>query len=707
MGASLSKFLRWDDTVSPGASTAIFSPPIQNSGPSLFQGAQNPTINGGIFIQNTQQVEVTSLQNQEYLQKVLDFLSLVNFRSIQQENLGKWAPGTLAWLLESSMFQFWIDSQCGILWGTGMPGAGKTILASVAIEHLQGLAKTSTDICITFVYCRYTEPMKVRDILAALVRQLLERFPHLLCVVEPMYAKHHLEKTKPTQSELINTIRDIYSRFRIAFLFIDGLDEALYDEQFDLLDTLRSVPANVFITSRPLVRLKDVLQNVEFFNIAAKGEDIELLVFLHISRNPDLRQVLAGDEDRETVINKICESSCGMFLHASLMVEAVRHCTSSLRVMEKLDKLPVKLDALYDEAFERIEMQPEEHAALAKRVLLWLAYAYRPLTVEEMRYAVASDPKVDWATPENLIPESLLVSVCCGLVIVEDKEDILSEWVNLTDLSSRIVRLVHYTALDAVKRVFEKWEMSPHCLLAELCVERIVDCGVPSGRYSYEPDPTWAWLVQPPLQNYAYESWHLHAAESIQCPAPPDARPVASVLRFLATCEAFPALDLNDIGERLIFDNFTAPIHVVTFYHLPALLPLIDGQTNERTRLGRSALSLAAWRNDAVMAGLLLSLDGIDVNMQDDDGNTALMVAAGRGSAHVVKTLLCDPRTDAHKRNKEGQTALHCAVHGAGSSGHVEAALHLLAVPGIDLGEVVKDEPPFTSILSPYTPYGV
>ncbi|KAH6879954.1 hypothetical protein BKA70DRAFT_1473926 [Coprinopsis sp. MPI-PUGE-AT-0042] len=362
--------LTWDDTVVAGAPASAGSPPIQNSGPSLFQGAQNPTINGGIFIQTTHQLEVTSFQNQEYLRKVLDFLSPVNFRSIQQENLSKWAPGTFTWLLESSMFQFWLDSQCGILWGTGMPGAGKTILASVVIEHLQELAKASTDICVTFVYCRYTEPMKVRDILAALVRQLLERFPHLLSIVEPIYAKHDLEKTKLSQSELINVIRDIYSRFRIAFLFIDGLDEALYDEQFDLLDTLKSIHANVFITSRPLVMLKDVLRNVEFFDIAAKGEDIELLVSQHINRSLELQEVLSADEQRGIVIKKICESSCGMFLHASLMVEAIRHCTSSRHVMEKLDKLPAKLDLLYDEAFERIDMQPEEHAALAKRVLL-------------------------------------------------------------------------------------------------------------------------------------------------------------------------------------------------------------------------------------------------------------------------------------------------------------------------------------------------
>ncbi|KAH6879952.1 hypothetical protein BKA70DRAFT_1473924 [Coprinopsis sp. MPI-PUGE-AT-0042] len=675
MGAAFSTWARWDDTVVQQV-LATETPPIQTSGPTFHQNAQGTQnfaapVSGGTFIQINQ-------RDPERLRKVLDFLSLVNFRTIQQENLGKWTPGTIKWLLQSSMFQAWLATQYAILWGTGMPGAGKTILASVVIKDLQALAQASTDICVAFVYCRYTEPMKVRDILAALVRQLLERWPHLLPEVEPLYAQHKLERTKPTQGELIDAIRKICSGFRMAYLFIDGLDEALYDEQFDLLDTLKTVPANFFFTSRPLVRLKAVLPNAEFFDIAARNEDIELLVSQHINRNLDLQQVLATDGQRESVIKKICKSSCGMFLHASLMVEAIRHCTSSRRVMEKLDMLPAKLDVLYDEAFKRIETQPEEHVALAKRVLLWVAYAYRPLTVQEMRYAVASDPKVDWATPENLVPESLLVSVCCGLIIVEDKDNV-NLWLNFTKVADRVVRFVHYTALDAVKRVFKQCQTPPHCLLTELCVERLIFCGVPSGQKL-------SWHSKPPIQNYAHESWYLHARESIQCPAQPNARPVASILRFLSMCNAFPVFNLNDgVAGLPVSDKFTEPIHVVTFYYrLLALLPLVDSQVNKRTEMGRSAISLAAWRNDTVMVEQLLKLDGIDVNLKDDVGNTALMVAALRGSAEVVKTLLLDPRIDIHKHNKEGETALHFALSG-GSRGHIEVAWRLFDIPGIDI----------------------
>ncbi|KAH6891554.1 hypothetical protein BKA70DRAFT_850720 [Coprinopsis sp. MPI-PUGE-AT-0042] len=664
MGAAFSTWARWDDTVVQQV-LATETPPIQPSGPIFHQNAQGTQnfaapISGGTFIQINE-------RDPEHLRKVLDFLSLVNFRTIQQENLGKWTPGTIKWLLQSSMFQTWLETQYAILWGTGMPGAGKTVLASVVIKHLQTLAQASTDICVVFVYCRYTEPMKVRDILAALVRQLLERFPHLLSVVEPLYAQHKLERTNPTQGDLIDAIRKICSGFQMAYLFIDGLDEALYDEQFDLLDTLKTVPANFFFTSRPLVRLKAVLPNAEFFDIAARNEDIELLVSQHIDRNLDLQQVLATDGQRESVIKKIYESSRGMFLHASLMVEAVRHCTSSRHVMEKLDTLPAKLDVLYNEAFERIEMQPEEHAALAKRVLLWVAYAYEPLTVAEMQRAVASDPKVNWATPEHLVPETLMVSVCCGLIVIEEKDFLLIKGDDSTreEITPHIhtFRLVHYTALDAVKRVLERGTTPPHCLLAEFCVELLMYCGLPSGQSRQER--RLSWHLKPPLQNYACESWYLHAAESIQCPVQPNARPVASILRFLKMCEAFPVSDPADrtyYTGSLIRDHLTAPIHLVTFYHLPALLPLVRSQVNERTRAGRSALSLAAWRKDTAMAELLLKLDGIDVNLQGDDGNTALMVAARRNDIVMAGLLLNFDGIDVNLQDDDGNTALMVAA---------------------------------------------
>ena len=98
----------------------------QISEAAIFQGCHGVTVYGGNFVINQQD---SSEVNWEQLRKILDFLSLVNFRSIQEENLAKWTEGTLNDFIEGAMFQLWLVTQLQILWGTGMPGAGKTVLA--------------------------------------------------------------------------------------------------------------------------------------------------------------------------------------------------------------------------------------------------------------------------------------------------------------------------------------------------------------------------------------------------------------------------------------------------------------------------------------------------------------------------------------------------------------------------------------------------
>ena len=90
--------------------------------------------------------------------------------------------------------------------------------------------------------------------------------------------------------------------------------------------------------------------------------------------------------------------------------------------MRRLDDLPPKLDVLYEQAVNRIQAQGEERADLAMVALKWVAYATQPLTVQDLQYAVARDVPADWSDEANLVPESLLISACCGLVTAEGTE---------------------------------------------------------------------------------------------------------------------------------------------------------------------------------------------------------------------------------------------------------------------------------------------
>jgi ankyrin repeat domain-containing protein 50 len=156
----------------------------------------------------------------------------------------------------------------------------------------------------------------VKQILSALVRQLLERYPFLLPLVQPIYEAHKHEKTKPSKDELLELLRNIAKVFDILYCALDGLDEATEDDQFMLLDTLSSIKANFFITSRPLESLRSSLPNAKFFAIVAHDEDIRLLIDQRLKQNPRLATMLntpnQGAPYRETVVAKITEKADGM-----------------------------------------------------------------------------------------------------------------------------------------------------------------------------------------------------------------------------------------------------------------------------------------------------------------------------------------------------------------------------------------------------------
>ncbi|KAJ5010115.1 Vegetative incompatibility protein HET-E-1 [Colletotrichum sp. SAR 10_99] len=95
-------------------------------------------INSKILIDNTTLAANTNLEVRytrkhleekhldEKKQKVLDWITPIDFAAQQNDNLDRRQKGTGQWLLESPDFQTWIEEDRKTLFCPGMPGAGKT-----------------------------------------------------------------------------------------------------------------------------------------------------------------------------------------------------------------------------------------------------------------------------------------------------------------------------------------------------------------------------------------------------------------------------------------------------------------------------------------------------------------------------------------------------------------------------------------------------
>ncbi|KIM99236.1 hypothetical protein OIDMADRAFT_126954, partial [Oidiodendron maius Zn] len=129
------------------------------------------------------------------------------------------------------------------------------------------------------------------------------------------------------------------------------------------------------------------------------------------------------------------------------------------RVLSTLDKLPkgaAALDEAYNEAIKRIDGQLNEDRLLARRAICWISYAQRLLTTTELCHALAIEPGDKSLNTDNIFDVDDIISVCAGLVIADEK--------------GNIIRLVHHTTQEYFKRVGLEWnpgaqkEMSVTCL---------------------------------------------------------------------------------------------------------------------------------------------------------------------------------------------------------------------------------------------------
>ena len=105
---------------------------------------------------------------------------------------------------------------------------------------------------------------------------------------------------------------------------------------------------------------------------------------------------------------------------------------------------------------DRIEGQVADQEGLAKQVLSWIICTKRHLTTSELQHALAvevGEPELD---EDNLTQIEDIVSVCAGLVTVDEE--------------SGIIRLVHYTTQEYFERTKKRWFLNIEADITIICI---------------------------------------------------------------------------------------------------------------------------------------------------------------------------------------------------------------------------------------------
>ncbi|OCK74174.1 hypothetical protein K432DRAFT_438081, partial [Lepidopterella palustris CBS 459.81] len=324
--------------------------------------------------------------------KMVEWISPTDYPAQQSDIIGRRQEGTGQWFLDAPEFARWLSEPKGTLFCPGIPGAGKTMVAAIAIDHLLKAVQSSS-FGVAYVYCNYKaqEEQDASSMLAAVVKQLVQARPSTAEPIERLHKQHANRGTKPSLEEIFDTLREVVAKHSIVYIVVDALDECRDSDgtRGQFLARLRELQAGqdirLIATSRFIPEVEAEFRTAVRLEVQASNEDVRRFVAGQIYRLPKCIQ--RDPALQKMVEEKIPEAVDGMFLLARLHIDSLSDKTTAKKVkttLANLTKGTAALDNAYKDALQRIKSQLDGHYELAKKVLSWITYARRPLTTAEL-----------------------------------------------------------------------------------------------------------------------------------------------------------------------------------------------------------------------------------------------------------------------------------------------------------------------------------
>ncbi|KAH7020559.1 hypothetical protein EDB80DRAFT_677481 [Ilyonectria destructans] len=159
--------------------------------------------------------------------KILEWLTPVDYASRHSDLFRQWQPGTGQWFLESEEFQAWRAGGNQTLFCPGIPGAGKTMIAAIAIEHLRRQFGSDPRVALAYIYCSFNQEdiQKTENLLSSLLRQLARQSPMLPESVRSLYERHKRHNTRAALDEVSHALSSVAAQYSRVYVVMDALDE--------------------------------------------------------------------------------------------------------------------------------------------------------------------------------------------------------------------------------------------------------------------------------------------------------------------------------------------------------------------------------------------------------------------------------------------------------------------------------------------------
>ncbi|KAL7814025.1 ankyrin repeat-containing domain protein [Trichoderma gracile] len=598
-----------------------------------------------------------------------DCLKSLAFERMQSRgnDIDRAVKGTCEWLLKHETCISWATTHQGLLWIKGKPGAGKSTLLKHALSKQRDMPSAADNgLVLSFFFHGRGDTLQRTPLglFRSLLHQMLKQIPGALSDLVDSYQDKCREIGAPPEAwqwhpeELWHFLEASVPRVlgtRPIWLFVDALDECGEADAVDLAMKFKSLLDNMPSSATQGIH---ICFSCRHYPIPPDLEGV-LEVCVEDENRDDVsayvRQKLSATFVREAsaIADLVTSRAAGVFMWARLVLERVlrleRQRASWGKIKDEICSIPPDMDSLYLEHIQRMEDK-----AASLRLVHWLCFAVKPLSLVEVYWALAIDADCphkylkecgsteDYGSDEDM--ERRVIALSCGL----------AESVTSTS-QTPIVQFIHQSVkdffvdkgllvLDSSSVTVDEAIGRAHFSLSRTCIryclmEEIARFKSVNGR---------EWEAQFPFITYAATAWTTHAHQSDR---------LGISQEDLLQLFRWPSNDLLQLWARvldLVVTNGldrqprkTSLVQVAARYGIPEVLSAVLQDTSQISKAinlqdedYQGPPSRAAESSHGSIAKMLLDTGLVNIKPSDYYGQTPLAFAADGGHKAIFKLLV-------------------------------------------------------------------
>ncbi|KAK9771655.1 putative Fungal N-terminal domain-containing protein [Seiridium cardinale] len=340
------------------------------------------TITLGLLTQTSREVHETKVAVEEIHEfvtgdqryKICAWLETTNPSVIHNFARKNYESHTGEWVLRLPPWKPWLEGHgsARFIWIYGIPGAGKTVLASFLIEtcrsYCEGIGSTGF-VCI-YYYCSYLNNQdETTPLLRWLVSQISRTSKHVSKEIYDIYEMNH----QPGLDVLKEALRELLCHMETVYLFVDAVDESQpRDELLCLLEDFVTDPRfrkiRLLVTSRNYHDIDSALRRLSL-PVSMSNDEVDKDIRIFVTAQLEKRFTGWRSAYIPNVSQVLVRKAQGMFRLAFCHVDIISRRRSVPEIYQSLESLPQTIEDTYETISLDIE---KADWPLARVIFYWI-----------------------------------------------------------------------------------------------------------------------------------------------------------------------------------------------------------------------------------------------------------------------------------------------------------------------------------------------